>query len=295
MDHKTLVANLPPEARAALLEKSDTAGLRHLAMHCGLIIVLGSLIAAGVPGWPLLLFPQGVLIIFLFTLQHECVHKTPFATERLNEWVMRVCAVLVILPPTHFRYFHLAHHRHTNDPERDPELEGASADTWPRFLLAVTGLPVWRFHLALTVRNALGLCEDTYIPAARLADVQREARLMVAIYAGVVVAIGLGQTWIFWCWLLPIVIGQPFLRLYLMSEHGRCPPVANMLENSRTTYTNRLVRFLAWNMPYHAEHHAYPTVPFHKLPEFHAVAAPYIVHTSEGYTGYHHEAAAARK
>lgn len=79
-----------------------------------------------------------------------------------------------------------------------------------------------------------------------------------------------------------------------MAEHGRCPPVANMLENSRTTYTNRIVRFLAWNMPYHAEHHAYPMVPFHKLPAFHQVAAPYIANTSDGYTGFHREAASGR-
>ena len=39
-----------------------------------------------------------------------------------------------------------------------------------------------------------------------------------------------------------------------------------MLENSRTTYTNALVRFLAWNMPFHAEHHAWPSIPFHALP-----------------------------
>ncbi|WP_246694633.1 fatty acid desaturase, partial [Mesorhizobium sp. M2D.F.Ca.ET.147.01.1.1] len=67
----------------------------------------------------------------------------------------------------------------------------------------------------------------------------------------------------------PALLGQPFLRLYLMAEHGRCPLVANMLENTRTTLTNWFVHKLAWNMPYHAEHHAYPGVPFHQLPEFH--------------------------
>lgn len=294
MDHKTLVATLSPEARAQLLQKSDAAGLRHLALHAGLIILCGSLIAIGVPGWPFLLVPQGILIIFLFTLQHECVHKTPFATERLNEWVMHICSLLIILPPTHFRYFHLAHHRHTNDPEHDPELQGVQPDTWPRFLATITGLPVWRFHIALTINNALGRCADTFVPAARQADIRREAQVMVAVYGCAALAITLGQTWIFWCWVVPAIVGQPFLRLYLMAEHGRCPAVANMLENSRTTYTNRIVRFLAWNMPYHAEHHAYPTVPFHNLPAFNQVAAAHIVNTSDGYVDYHRMAAKTR-
>ena len=89
-----------------------------------------------------------------------------------------------------------------------------------------------------------------------------------------------------WLWVLPALLGQPFLRLYLLAEHGRCPPVANMLENSRTTFTNRAVRFLAWNMPYHAEHHAYPAVPFHQLPAFHARARAHLRTTSESYAAF---------
>ena len=56
-----------------------------------------------------------------------------------------------------------------------------------------------------------------------------------------------------------------------------------MLENTRTTFTTRLMRFLAWNMPYHAEHHAYPIVPFHKLPAFHAIAQAHLKETERGY------------
>ena len=32
--------------------------------------------------------------------------------------------------------------------------------------------------------------------------------------------------------------------------------------------------FLAWNMPYHAEHHAFPAVPFHNLPAVNRLIAP---------------------
>ena len=36
-------------------------------------------------------------------------------------------------------------------------------------------------------------------------------------------------------------------------------------------------------MPYHAEHHAYPIVPFHKLPAFHAIAQAHLKETERGY------------
>ena len=86
--------------------------------------------------------------------------------------------------------------------------------------------------------------------------------------------------------LAPLVVGFPFLRLYLLAEHGLCPSVANMFENSRTTFTNRPMRWLSWNMPYHAEHHAWPAVPYHALPALHAMTQPHLVRTSDGYTRF---------
>ena len=289
MDHKALIASLPAEKRAAFQEKSDLPGLIRLSAHWGLIVLIGWLIAIGAPGWQALMIVQGVQIIFCFTLLHETTHKTPFASLWLNEAVMHVCGFLVLLPPEWFRYFHFAHHRYTNDPERDPELAGEKARTWAGYLWRITGLPVWREHLAQIVKNALGRADDDFLPAGRRARVKAEARVMVALYLGVLTALAMGQTWLFWCWLGPALLGQPFLRLYLMAEHGRCPPVANMLENTRTTFTSRLVRWIAWNMPYHAEHHAWPTVPFHKLPALHALTKPHLKKTSDGYLAFHRE------
>ncbi len=87
IDHRAFLTSLPPEVRTGLTARSDRAGLVHLAGHAGAILAVGALIAAQVPFWPLLLPVQGVLIVFLFTLEHEATHKTPFASERLNEVV----------------------------------------------------------------------------------------------------------------------------------------------------------------------------------------------------------------
>ena len=106
------------------------------------------------------------------------------------------------------------------------------------------------------------------------AKVRLEARLTLAAYAVLAAAsVALSSTALLWAWIVPVLLGQPFLRAYLLAEHARCPHVANMLENTRTTFTTALVRAIAWNMPYHAEHHAYPAVPFHKLPRFHEIVA----------------------
>lgn len=105
-------------------------------------------------------------------------------------------------------------------------------------------------------------------------------------------SITLGSDLLLGVWVLPALLGQPFLRAYLMAEHGRCPHVADMLANTRTTFTTALVRRLAWNMPYHAEHHAYPAVPFHALPRFHLLVREHLKTTERGYARFHRRFAA---
>ena len=100
---------------------------------------------------------------------------------------------------------------------------------------------------------------------------------------------------LFWLWILPVILGQPFLRLYLLAEHGDCPRVANMLENTRTTFTTALVRFLAWNMPFHVEHHVYPNVPFHRLPALHDLMQDRLQVTSQGYAAFTRDYLARRQ
>ena len=122
------------------------------------------------------------------------------------------------------------------------------------------------------------------------AAVVREARVYLASYVAVAAVSTLtGTTAMLWLWVVPVVLGQPMLRLYLLAEHTGCPMVPDMLRNSRTVHTNAVVRFLAWNMPYHAEHHAYAAIPFHALPKAHAALAPYIREQSPGYASVHRE------
>jgi fatty acid desaturase len=286
MDHRAFLQSLPPEARAALTERSDRAGLAHLAAHAGLIAATGGLILSGIPFWWLLLPVQGVLIVFLFTLEHEATHKTPFASEAVNEWAGRVAGVLLVLPFEWFRYFHLAHHRHTNDPDRDPELVGAvKPATVAGWAWHVSGLPTWIAGARLVWRLARDREGPDFLPGPARPRAVREARVMLALYALAAASL-IWTPALLWVWVIPVLLGQPFLRLYLLAEHGDCAPVADMFLNTRTTFTTRLVRFLAWNMPYHTEHHVLPAVPFHRLPDLHRLMRAELRVTADGYAAF---------
>ncbi len=280
------------QALRDLLARNDQAGLRHLAGHLLLLLLTANFIAHAASSvwlWPAM-FLHGVVLVFLFAPLHETIHRTAFATRALNDGVAFVIGVILLLPRDYFRAFHFAHHRHTQDPARDPELSSPRPATKAQWLLYVSGLPYWRWQLAGLIARAAGkVGDDFYGNDAQRAKVILESRLVLLIYAGILIlSLATGSDAALRYWVVPAVLGQPMLRLYLLAEHWGCPlspagaPVA-MLARSRTTYTNALMRFLAWNMPFHAEHHANPAVPFHALPAANALLQARITTTSPGY------------
>jgi fatty acid desaturase len=61
--------------------------------------------------------------------------------------------------------------------------------------------------------------------------------------------------------------------------------------NARSIVTHPGLEFLWSNVNYHLEHHLYPSVPYHVLPELRRALAPqYLSHGSTLDTGYGHTA-----
>jgi fatty acid desaturase len=287
MQYPPPTEHLDRDLLTQLSRRADGPGLRHLAGHLALLALTGAGIAAARGTlwlWPAM-FVHGVVLIFLFMPLHECIHRTAFKTRALNEAVAFVIGVLILLPREYFRAFHFAHHRFTQDPERDPELAAPKPATLGQWLWQVSGRGYWVSLGRGLVEHAFGRAPESFYKDERQRRVViTEARIVLALYALVaVVSVAFASDVALVYWVVPALLGQPALRLYLMAEHMLCPLVPDMLANTRTTYTNAAVRFLAWNMPFHAEHHAYPAVPFHRLPEVNRVLAPALKTTAPGY------------
>ena len=281
-------------ALEALTERSDAKGLARLGLHVAAIAVAGTVYAAAFDtAWVVpAAVVYGTCIAFLFAPLHETVHYTAFRSRWLNRAVSVACGWILLLPPGYFRAFHLEHHRYTQDPDRDPELADAPLRTWRQYLWRVSGLHYWTRQIRTTVLHAAGRVTEPYVTRSERGQIVREARFILASYAAVGMAsAAAGSSVLVWFWIVPVLLGQPMLRLYLLAEHTGCPTTPDMLENSRTVHTNAVVRFLAWNMPYHAEHHAYAAIAFHALPRAHAVLGPKIRNQSRGYVRLHRELA----
>lgn len=300
---------LPRDTLRRLTRRSNYRGLLQLGLHVGLLAGTGFVVwASRGHSWLTgALVVHGMVISFLFCALHESIHRTAFASRWLNDAVAWVCGALLMLPPEYFRLFHSAHHRYTQDPARDPELTSgkppnrASAD--PRnlasagpsslvaYLWRVSGLPYWADRLTVTMSHAVtGRVRESFVPPGKTAHVVREARVLWAVYLCILAAsIYWQRTEALVYWVFPALLGQPFLRLFLLAEHTGCPFSDDMLENTRTTYTNVSVRLLTWRMSYHAEHHSFPSVPFHALAELNALMGRRVRITAPGYLAVHRE------
>ena len=283
---KSETYKLPPEVLQRLTQRTDARGLLQLGAHLAMLLFAGIGLHLTRDS-TLLIFTlpfYSALLIFLFAPLHETLHFTVFKTRWLNNLVAAVIGFLLLLPFQNFRAFHYAHHRHTQNPELDPELLDTKPLLRRHYWFYLTGLPTWWQSLGSIWRHAAEVVDESHIEERHYKTIINEARIHLAGYALLLLFSVLwssGALW--WYWILPALVGQPMLRLYLLAEHSGCDFSDNMLENSRTTYTTPWLNFLAWNMPYHAEHHYLASVPFHALPALHAYTGQHVKHKGDGY------------
>lgn len=275
----------------SLSARSDGRGAARLGIHLLLVAATGWLVWISGP-WTLVpaMLLLGIVQVALFAPIHETMHMTAFLSRRANTIVGWLAACPSLLNWHFYMAFHLAHHRHTQDPERDPELLLPAPSTLDSYLWRVMALPYWKTRLTV-IRDGLrgDLSAYPYIVPRAAPRVIRSLRLMTLFVLTcailTMVVVGWWAPLVFW--IGPQLLGQPFLRLYLLTEHTLCTMDDNGLTNTRTTLTNGLMRLVMWNMPFHTEHHLYPSIPFHRLPEAHQAIRARLGFLQEGYARWH--------
>ena len=289
----TASGNLIDSARLAELNaRSDAAGWRQVTGHGALIVGSAAVWLQPALPWPLRLVALVLLgagLAFGFCAMHECGHRTAFASRSVSDAVAWWAGVLSFYNADFYRRYHQWHHRYTHQPGLDPELEDPTPSTLPAYLLELSGITWWIGKLRGHWRGLRGdFSGCPYIPAEAAIQVRDSIRRQFAVYGVLLLAsIPAGNGFLLWAWLLPLAVGQPLLRFVLMAEHGGCATSADGLQNTRTTLTLAPLRWLMWNMPFHTEHHLYPSLPFHALAAAHQELAPQLGHIDAGYLAVH--------
>ncbi len=262
---------ITPARLKALSIKSDAAGFVQLGSHLGAIALAATLLALTWGTWwavPAFVV-DGILINFLYAGQHEMSHGTVFRTKKLNEVFGRVFGFAVLYPRDFDQIQHFAHHRYTQLWEGDGEL-ARDRYSLASYLLWVMGPTYWYTRVRRILRFSLGIVTEPYITDSLKPQVIREARWLLAGYVLVAgLSLGFGSLLAVKLWLLPMLVMKPVHQLQNTIEHLGLPHVDTITENTRTTRTNALMRWMCWNMQYHTAHHAFPGVPCYRLPELH--------------------------
>ena len=282
---------LAPAELHALSHRANLPGALRLGVHAALLIGTGWWLAVAGP-WGIVpaFLAFGLTQVALFAPAHEMMHQTAFASRRANAIFGWLAACPSLLNLQFYTSFHLAHHRHTQIPGADPELDLAPTDTVWRYVVRVLGVPYWRLRLRV-IRDCWrgDLRAYPYVSRSAAPGVIRSVRAMSVVMVGGAVALGVLFGWrvplLFW--IGPQLLCQPFLRAYVLAEHTGCTQDRNGLTNTRTTLTNAVVRLLMRNMPYHAEHHLYPSIPFHRLAGAHAMLRVRLGFVQRGYVRWH--------
>jgi fatty acid desaturase len=232
-------------------------------------VIAAALAAATLSGHPLAFaaawFVVGNRQHALAILGHDGTHYTLLRTRWANDALTTLLALGPLgLTASGYRNVHFRHHKHTNTAD-DPELAHRRLKA-PQWDLPATPRTV----LGYAARDLVGYAIPDYLLFLRFAvPDHRLARPALALCHGAFVALAAaaGRIDVAVLWyaaLLTTFMMQFRLRTWL--EHQGS-------DSTHRLHLTPLERLLlsphnAW---YHYEHHAWPTVPYHRLPQLRAM------------------------
>ena len=183
----------------------------------------------------------------LFILGHDAMHRSLVPGRPvLNDGLGRLALLLYAgLPFGPCRRHHLRHHRSPGSL-RDPDFRLANGDGALRWYVRFMGN-----YLSWKQLGLLGLTWLT--SAALLTEMDPHQRLMTVMVF----------------WVLPLVLSsfQLFLFGTFLPHRSQAAPAAECHAIQSLGYGHLLSLLACYHFGYHWEHHAYPAVPWFRLPE----------------------------
>lgn len=204
-------------------------------------------------GWwwltPLIVF---LIFVAIVTVTHDVVHGSLGFSGPKTDWALFVFGAILLESGHAYRITHLQHHRLFPGPD-DPEGDPARMSLLRAVFFGPLFLPRlwwWAYRRGSTS------------PGQR--------RWLLAEATWVLVVLGLGL--LLWTWTpavlvyaLLVLVGSwvyPLLTVYLPHHDYGATPLTQT-----SSLRGRLIPALFLELTYHLEHHLYPQVPSHHLPE----------------------------
>ena len=222
--------------------------------------------------WPLVLFDIVPLwlgcilstislsLVYLPThdAQHDIVGRPGTKWRWLNELLGHATTWMIVTPFNVFRYTHLEHHKHANNPDLDPDHSCTSSGPWSA---------LWS---TIRQRQPDGQKADDYA-AALVRQGREDLLLLAAIYRLGFLAILFILAWnglaleAFFIWWLPYHIAMVYLVFFLSWAPHHPGDNQNRYGNTRS-WKSAVGNMGSMGMQFHIVHHLHPYIPLDRTP-----------------------------
>jgi len=209
--------------------------------------------------WTLLL--NAIASYMSFAVVHDAAHRAVSTYPQLNDWLGRASILLLepapLLPV--FRYVHMQHHRFTNDPRKDPDVNLSIGPAWLLpFKWMIFDLIYFKYYLKPEVFTKRRKSE--------------RIEFYLAILFGILVISAFTLAgWLEYYLLLffiPTRIAKFFI-IWVFDFLPHYPHQTHATDDPFRSTSNRvglecLLTPIFVYQNYHLVHHLYPTVPFYR-------------------------------
>jgi fatty acid desaturase len=269
--------DIPRKTLKGLMERTDGPATRDTALWLGLMGATGIGAILSWRSWKSLPFLAAYGVLYgsgSDSRWHEMGHGTAFRDQRVNGAVYQLASFMLFRNPTVWRWSHARHHTDTIIVGSDPEIIAQRPVRFRDLVYNVFPVKAHAQSLRNMVRYARGRVnadERSFVPEGEIPKVVREARIQLSVLAGAC-AVAAGTRSVLPLLLVgfPAVYGGIFFQFFGLTQHaGLAEDVLDHRLNTRTVRMNPVFRFLYSNMNYHTEHHMFPNVPYHALPQLH--------------------------
>jgi beta-carotene hydroxylase len=214
---------------------------------------------------------NGITAYFLFSVVHDSSHNAVSRNKLFNEALGRIGLIYFapLAPMDVARYIHMSHHKHTNDPERDPDAFGHRLD----WLFPLRWLNFDYFYATWFFQKG--------------GDFARRKYGAVALYAAFILGSCAAIIWagygleLLMLWFIPTRISS-FLFVLVFSFLTHQPFDVLGRESEYKATALRLGADWFWgplmtNHNYHLIHHLYPNAPFYTYRQIWAIKGAEIM------------------
>ena len=202
---------------------------------------------------------NGVTIYFLFSAVHDSAH---FAISRVS-WLNNIFGHVGMLffgplaPLDLARWIHNQHHRHTNEPQFDPDFYAHKIDVFTPIRWCFFDYYYTKFFL-----KQAGSVRRKFVPRLILQLTLIISIIAVSIYTQSFIEV-------LCLWILPTRVSS-FLFVLVFSYLPHVPFLATAAQNKYRASSNReglewLFTPLMTFQNYHLVHHLYPRAPFYRM------------------------------